>query len=206
MADPIVWLYNKGPKHQKYHRTAIEEAHYSQDLKSAIKNGDVDPDIPVDLDEFGPISIILPRYHTNSLHDNVRAGSIIFFFDTTIGEYYAASILLGTGRNKDRSFVSTIWPYDQPAKTYLVITTQPISIELSENRFRNLFGYKKNQDPLSGQKTRYLIAPASNHQNEFKQNIISYEEFFKSIRSSRDLDFNWVERKSQFMQEIFQTG
>ncbi|SNR66047.1 Transposase DDE domain-containing protein [Halorubrum vacuolatum] len=128
-----------------------------------------------------------------------------FFYNAARGNYYAASIILGTGRDKDRSFVNTIWPYDQPPKTYLVVTTRPISVELSERRFRNLFGYKINQDPLSGQKSRYLISPASNHQNEFERNISSYEEFFKSIRSSRDLDFDWVERKSQLMQEIART-
>jgi hypothetical protein len=204
MADPIVWLYKKGTKFGKYHKKAIEEAHFSRDIKSAIKKGEVDSNIPVDLDEFGSVSVILPMYHANSLHDNVRAGSIIFFYDT-IKDYYAASIVLGTGRDKNRSFVSTIWPYDQPAKTYLIITTCLISIELSESRFRNLFAYKRNEDPLSGQKSRFLIAPASNHQNEFERNISSYEEFFKSIRSNRDLDFDWVERKSQFLQEIAQT-
>lgn len=204
MADPIVWLYKNGPKHEEFHRKAIEEAHFSQEVKSAVNSNQIDSNLPVELDEFGPTSLILPMYHNNSLHNNVRTGSIIFFYDSTGGEYYAASIVLGTGRDKDRSFVNTIWPYDQPAKTYLVFVTQPIRINLSENRFRNLFGYNTGQEPLSGQKARYFISPASGHQKEFQQNIDSYKQFFSSIRSDYDLDYDWVDRKSQFLQQFAQ--
>lgn len=195
----------KSDQYGEYHRKAIEEAHYSRELKDAIKNDTVDAEIPVDLDEFGTLSVILPRYHTNSLHQNVRSGSIIFYYDDINGKYYAASLVLGTGRDKDRSFVSEIWDYENPAKTYFVCTTKPVSIELPVEEFRNLFGYGSGQQPLDGQKARYLISPAGGHQNEFERNIDSYRDFFTSIRSNPGTSPDWVERKTQFMQEIAQT-
>ena len=203
MAPPLVWVYKKGTKRDEYHRKAIEESHYSQDLKAAIEADDVEPSVPVDLDEFGPISIVLPKYHSNGLHSNVRAGSIIFHLNT-IGDYYAASLVLGTGRDRDRTFVNRLWPYDQPAKTYLVLTTQPVRIDFSETEFRELFGYGRDESPLSGQKTRYMIAPSGSHQNEFERNIDSYEKFFSSISSERDLQFDWVDRKSEVLEKFAQ--
>lgn len=66
---PLVWLYKKGPKHGDYHRKAIEEAHYSQELLTAIESGTVDPDVPVDLNEFGPTSILLQALFASSHTD-----------------------------------------------------------------------------------------------------------------------------------------
>jgi hypothetical protein len=205
MAPPIVWLYKKGDRYGEYHRKAIEEAHYSQELKDAIENGVVATEIPVNLDEFGSLSLILPQYHTNSLHQNVRPGSIVLYYDDINERYYAASLVLGTGRDKDRAFVSDIWNYDNPAKTYFVCTTKPVSIDLPINRFKDLFGYGLEEQPLDGQKARYLIAPAGGHQNEFERNIGSYRDFFTSIRSNSSTSPDWVERKTQYMQEIAQT-
>lgn len=203
MSDPLVWLSKNGSKHEDFHRKAVEEAHFSQEIKSAVDSNQIDSDLSVDLDEFGLISLILPMYHSNSLHNNVRTGGIIFFYSSTRGEYYSASLILGTGRDKDRSFVGSIWPYDQPAKTYLVFATQPVSVELSESEFKTLFGYD-NQYSISSQKSRYFIAPSSNHQNEFERNIDSYPEFFSSIRSEYSLDYDWIDRKSQFLQQMAQ--
>lgn len=183
-----VWLYQHGEETEEYYTKSVEQASYTNELKEAVKNDRVETIGDIDLEEFESLSVILPNYHTNSLHSNIQPGSIILFHDAEIGDFYAASLVVTTGRDRNRDFVDDIWPYNSPAKTYFICTTQPVRIDLSKDQFRDLFGYEVGQDPVENQKDRTLIAPGGSHQNEFLRNIVSFEDFLLSVRT--DLEPN----------------
>jgi len=179
----IVWLYQRGKKSDEYYTKSIEQAIRTEEIREAVKNNQANTNESINLDKFESLTVILPNYHTNSLHSNIRPGSIILFHDAKIGNFYAASLVVTTGRDRDRDFVSEIWPYNSPAKTYFICTTQPVRIDLSKNQFRDLFGYEIGQDPIENQKDRAMIAPGESHQNEFLRNIDSFEDFLLSVRT-----------------------
>ncbi|WP_160135822.1 HNH endonuclease [Halococcus salsus] len=184
----IVWLYQRGEETEEYYTKSIERTSYTNELKEAVKDDMVETIGDIDLEEFESLSVVLPNYHTNSLHSNIQPGSIILFHDAEIGDFYAASLVVTTGRDRDRDFVGEIWPYNSSAKTYFICTTQPVRIDLSKDQFRDLFGYEVGQDPIENQKDRTLIAPGEGHQNEFLRNIVSFEDFLLAVRT--DLEPN----------------
>ena len=179
--DGKIWIYKTNPRYAESFEPIFVESELSPNIKDAVSSGAISVEQPIDVQEYGNISLLMPKYNgpnTWTQENKISTGDIFFVHHGDEYRYFA--YVLFTAVDENQYFSEEVWPFEFSAKQNLLCLSKPIEISLSQERMRSLFGYQ-HEDPSENLAEGMAMSPSDSHQKQFHQNCPSLSNLIDEV-------------------------